>query len=68
MPTGAVNFETGPEYIKAISSRGYTPVLGMSAPLAVVAEKKEPGNPEVIRESLDTFAAKFEEGKKALGL
>ena len=60
MPTGAVNFETGPEYIKAISSRGYFPVLGMSAPLALVADKKEPGNVDVIRESLDTFNKKFE--------
>ena len=68
MPTGAVDFKTGPEYIKMISSRGYTPVLGMSAPLAVVAEKKEPGNTEVIRESLESFAVKFAEGKKALGL
>jgi len=63
MPTGAVNYETGPEYIKAISSRGYFPALGMSAPLSLVAEKKEPGNPEVIRESLETFKKKFEEAK-----
>jgi len=64
MPTGAVNFETGPEYIKAISSRGYTPVLGMSAPLSLVAEKKAPGNVDVIRESLETFTEKFEEAKQ----
>jgi len=63
MPTGAVNYETGPEYIKAISSRGYFPALGMSAPLSLVAEKKEPGNAEVIRESLETFKKKFEEAK-----
>ena len=68
MPTGAVNFETGPDYIKAISSRGYTPVLGMSAPLQLVADKKEPGNVELIRESLSTFVTKFEEAKKAAGL
>ncbi len=61
MPTGAVNFETGPDYIKAISSRGYTPILGMSAPLALVAGKKAPGDVDVIRESLDSFAKKFEE-------
>ena len=65
MPTGAVNFETGPEYIKAITSRGYFPALGMSAPLSLVAEKKEPGNQEVIRESLETFAKKFEVAKNA---
>ena len=68
MPTGAVDYTTGPEYIKAISKAGYMPVLGMSAPLAIVAEKKAPGNVDVIRESLDTFRKKFEEGKKALGL
>lgn len=60
MPTGAVNFETGPEYIKVISSRGYTPVLGMSAPLALVAERKKPGDLDTITESLKTFEAKFE--------
>ena len=60
MPTGAVNFETGPEHIKAISSRGFFPVLGMSAPLAFVVEKKAPGNVEVIRESLSQFKEKFD--------
>lgn len=59
MPTGAVDFVTGPEYIKTISSRGYTPVLGMSAPLSIVAEKKAPGNIDVIRESLENFKNKF---------
>ncbi|MFC1561123.1 hypothetical protein ACFL4V_01455 [Candidatus Latescibacterota bacterium] len=59
MPTGAVNFETGPEYAKAISSRGYTPVLGMSAPLSIVVEKKAPGNIDVILESLENFKSKF---------
>lgn len=61
MPTGAVDYVTGPEYIKAISSRGYTPVLGMSAPLGLVADKKEPGNVDVIREALAVFAKKFKE-------
>ncbi len=59
MPTGAVNFETGPEYIKVISGRGYTPVLGMSAPLALVAERKKPGDLDTITESLQAFEAKF---------
>lgn len=63
MPTGAVNVETGPDYIKAISSRGYFPALGMSAPLALVAEKKAPGDVDVIREALETFSKKFEEAK-----
>ena len=60
MPTGAVNFETGPEYVKAISSRGFFPLLGMSAPLQIVADRKEPGNVDVIRESLDNFKKKFD--------
>jgi 2-keto-3-deoxy-6-phosphogluconate aldolase len=68
MPTGAVDYTTGPEYIKAISKAGYTPVLGMSAPLQIVAEKKAPGDPAVVKESLATFTAKFNEAKKALGL
>lgn len=68
MPTGAVDYETGPQYIEAISKRGYTPVLGMSAPLKLVADRKMPGDPDTIKESLETFKAKFEEGCKALGL
>lgn len=63
MPTGAVNFESGPQHIKTISSRGFFPVLGMSAPLALVEEKKAPGNEEVIRESLRVFREKFEQAK-----
>lgn len=63
MPTGAVNFETGPQYIKAITSRGFTPVLGMSAPLKLVVDRKAPGDVDTITESLTTFAAGF---KKAI--
>ena len=63
MPTGAVNFETGPAHIKAITSRGFFPALGMSAPLALVAEKKAPGNVDVIRESLFVFKETFEKAK-----
>ena len=40
MPTGAVDYVSGPEHIKGISSRGFFPVLGMSAPLKLVVEKK----------------------------
>lgn len=65
MPTGAVDYVTGPEYIKAISKAGYFPALGMSAPLALVAEKKAPGNVDVIREALSVFTEKFEAAKKA---
>ena len=61
MPTGAVDLVTGPEHIKGITSRGYFPVLGMSAPLKPVVDKKEPGNVDVIRESISTFKQKFEE-------
>jgi 2-keto-3-deoxy-6-phosphogluconate aldolase len=64
MPTGAVDYTTGPEYIKAISGAGYFPALGMSAPLSLVAEKKAPGDVAVIREALETFTKKFEEAKK----
>ncbi len=68
MPTGAVDFVTGPEHIKAISKGGFFPVLGMSAPLQLVADKKAPGNIDVIREALDTFSVKFKEALKAAGL
>lgn len=61
MPTGAVDYQTGPEYISAISKRGYTPVLGMSAPLKPVAEHKEVGNRDFIRQSLKDFNTKFKE-------
>jgi len=60
MPTGAVNFETGPEYQKSIKSRGYFPVLGMSAPLELVTSRKKPGDVETIRESLAEFRKKFQ--------
>ncbi|MFC1490859.1 hypothetical protein ACFL6K_06580 [Candidatus Latescibacterota bacterium] len=59
MPTGAVNLATGHDYIKSISSRGFTPVLGMSAPLQLVADKKAPGNIKVIREALESFKSNF---------
>ncbi len=59
MPTGAVDFESGPKYQEAIRKRGYFPVLGMSAPLSLVAKRKKPGDPDTIRESLEEFKAKF---------
>jgi 2-keto-3-deoxy-6-phosphogluconate aldolase len=65
MPTGAVDYVTGPEYIKSISKAGYFPALGMSAPLQIVADKKAPGNVDVIREALAIFKEKFEAAKKA---
>ena len=63
MPTGAVNFETAPKHIKAIKSRGFTPVLGMSAPLQLVVDRKAPGDLDVITEALETFSVGF---KKAI--
>lgn len=68
MPTGAVDYSTGPDYIKSISKAGYTPVLGMSAPLQIVVDKKAPGDKAVIKEALDVFRVKFDEAKKAAGL
>ena len=65
MPTGAVDFETGPQYVAGISSRGYTPVLGMSAPLKLVQERKAAGDLDTILESLKTFSAKFEAAMSA---
>lgn len=59
MPTGGVNAETGPKYQESISKRGFTPVLGMSAPLALVGKLKKPGDVGVIRQSLAEFKASF---------
>ncbi len=59
MPTGAVNFESGPQYQEAIRKRGYFPVLGMSAPLALVRDRKKPGDVETIIESLEDFKSRF---------
>lgn len=64
MPTGAVNFETGPKYQEAISKRGYFPVLGMSAPLQLVGDRKMPGDLATIQESLAEFRKKFVPYKK----
>jgi len=59
MPTGAVNYESGPKYQEAIRKRGFFPVLGMSAPLALVRDRKKPGDVDTIRESLEDFKRKF---------
>ena len=59
MPTGAVDFVTGPQHQEVISKRGFTPVLGMSAPLALVRDRKAPGDVDVIRESLEDFNSRF---------
>ncbi|NLW50437.1 MAG: bifunctional 4-hydroxy-2-oxoglutarate aldolase/2-dehydro-3-deoxy-phosphogluconate aldolase [Candidatus Brocadiaceae bacterium] len=62
MPTGAVDYETGPQYVDVIGKRGFTPVLGMSAPLALVVDRKAPGDTAVIAESLKTFEERFRRG------
>jgi len=59
MPTGGVNSQNGPQYQEHISKRGYTPVLGMSSPLALVGKRKKPGDVDTIRESLAEFKAEF---------
>jgi 2-keto-3-deoxy-6-phosphogluconate aldolase len=59
MPTGGVNAKTGAGFQEQISKRGFVPVLGMSAPLELVTERKKPGDPETIRESLQKFKAEF---------
>ena len=59
MPTGAVDYETGPQYREAIGKRGFFPVLGMSSPLALVDKEKRPGDAECIRRSLEEFKNRF---------
>jgi len=59
MPTGGVDYKTGPEYHKAICGNGFFPVLGMSAPLKLVEDEGKPGDVEVIRRSLSEIKAKF---------
>lgn len=59
MPTGGVNYETGSKYREAISANGFTPVLGMSAPLQLVVAEKKPGDVETIRKALAEFKAKM---------
>ena len=64
MPTGAVDYETGPQYQEAIVKRGFFPVLGMSAPLALVRDEKKPGDVETIRKSLNEFNSRFKPYEK----
>ncbi len=59
MPTGGVNVKTGPGFQEQISKRGFYPVLGMSAPLELVTERKKLGDMDTIRESLAKFKAEF---------
>jgi 2-keto-3-deoxy-6-phosphogluconate aldolase len=59
MPTGGVNAETGPGFQEHISKRGFTPVLGMSAPLALVGKLRKPGDVPTIHQSLADFRTAF---------
>lgn len=59
MPTGGVDRKTGPEFQKNISKYGFCPVLGMSDPLNLVLERKMPGDPDTLRESLQKFREEF---------
>lgn len=59
MTTGGVNYETGPQYQEAILANGYTPILGMSAPMKVVETENKPGDVETIKRSLSEFKQKF---------
>lgn len=59
MPTGGVDYETGPKYREAIGSNGFTPALGMSAPLSLVEKENKPGDLETIRRSLAAFAQRM---------
>lgn len=65
MPTGGVNVKTGPGFQEQISKRGFFPVLGMSAPLELVTQRKKPGDPDTVRESLANFKAEFTPYKPA---
>jgi hypothetical protein len=59
MPTGGVNLKTGAGLQEQISKRGFVPVLGMSAPLELVLERKKLGDMDTLRESLQKFKEEF---------
>jgi 2-keto-3-deoxy-6-phosphogluconate aldolase len=65
MPTGGVNLKTAAGFQEQISKRGFCPILGMSAPLELVTERKKLGDPDTIRESLAKFKAEFTPYKPA---
>jgi 2-keto-3-deoxy-6-phosphogluconate aldolase len=65
MPTGGVNVKTGAGFQEQIAKRGFVPVLGMSAPLELVTERKKLGDPDTIRESLAKFKSEFKPYKPA---
>jgi 2-keto-3-deoxy-6-phosphogluconate aldolase len=65
MPTGGVNARTGAAFQEQITRYGFVPVLGMSAPLALVGERSKPGDPDTLRESLARFTSEFQPHRAA---
>ena len=65
MPTGGVNVKTGAGFQEQISKRGFSPVLGMSAPLELVLERKKQGDTDTLRESLQKFRNEFKPYQRA---
>ena len=63
--TGGVNAKTGPGFRQQILKYGFFPILGMSAPLSLVSETGNIGDPETIRESLKQFDVQFEANQKS---
>ena len=59
MPTGGVNARTGAAFQEQIGQYGFFPVLGMSAPLGLVTERRKPGDLDTLRESLAQFKREF---------
>ena len=57
--TGGVNAKTGPGFKQQILKYGFSPVLGMSAPLSLVSETGKVGDLETIRASLKQFEKDF---------
>ena len=63
--TGGVNAKTGPGFQQQILKYGFSPILGMSAPLSLVSETGNIGDPETICESLKQFEVQFEANQKS---
>ena len=57
--TGGVNAKTGPGFQQQILKYGFSPVLGMSAPLSLVSETGKFGDAETIKASLEQFEKDF---------
>jgi 2-keto-3-deoxy-6-phosphogluconate aldolase len=58
-PTGGVNAKTGAGFQEQILKYDFFPVLGMSYPLQLVADRKKPGDVDTLRESLQKFKEEF---------